>query len=67
MGSAGNLEQGYFPSNTGSGLDWFYEQRENLFAGPPAIHQSQGRILKEVKNQGRVRVMGQFEINDSIE
>jgi hypothetical protein len=40
---------GFFPSSAGSELGWFYEQRENLFAGPPAIYQSQGRVLKEVK------------------
>jgi hypothetical protein len=53
MGSDGNLELGFFPSSAGSRLGWIYEQKENLFAGSPAIYQSQGRILKEVKNQSR--------------
>jgi hypothetical protein len=58
MGSAGNLELGFFPSSAGSVLGWFYEERENLFEGPPAIYQSQGRILKKVKNQSRCESAG---------
>jgi hypothetical protein len=66
MGSAGNLELGFFPSCAGSGLGCFYEQRENLSACPPAIYLL--RVEFSIRSRTRaVRVMGQFDINDSIE
>jgi hypothetical protein len=58
---------GFFPSSAGSGLGWFYEPRENLFAGPPAIYIClRVKFSKRAKTRADVRVLGQFDINDSI-